>query len=217
MATLRLSDSDKQQLCNQFFAELSRCRHNRKFPLKKKQIYKLGLTILPKDVRKAFRLLSEKAGYLVAEECRRATIQISDTNNEYRAIVSYIRWPSREDGIVPPDHEHYPVLLEWCQNFHEIHAKVELAGDYVRSIVCACTSAGQIKRILPDEVLRLLPAHITRSFGDAERQSRIPASFRPDPIAEENLVSMLALAAISPEKRKGIAVYLHRITIEVEL
>ncbi len=205
MATARLSDQDKGTIVHNFNAILTRVTNNKVFPLADEDMYAWGIRQLRKEIREPYEFLIERAKYLVSVASYNTSFFIE--SSEYRYEVShYAKWPCKSLTIRETDPLHKAVLayVEW---YYDSINTTQAANRYQHNAIHCCTSAGQITRIFPPEVIRFLPDNIVGTLGDATRKSRIPESFSPNEEELENLMQMLALGSISPEDLTGLNIH----------
>lgn len=212
MATPRLSDHDKSQLTWALEAVIDRALNSKKFPIKKKHFMEWGIKQLSKPVKKAYRLLRDDCPALTHHVSGYGCQFMVRTDSlEYRMSVSGsgVKFPMTDLLILPSDKYHADII-EWAVWHDEVYNKIQAANSYANFLVFACTSSGQLKRLLPQEVMRFIPKHLCY-FKEVERRSRIPASFTPNEQELDNMIQMLAVGSLSPETRKGIAVTINSI------
>lgn len=101
----------------------------------------------------------------------------------------------------------YDEVWQWTRRYCEIYDRVKSASGFVTDVVEHCCTAGQIKRVMQDEILTFLPTYIRSSFNDAERQSRWPSSLPSDCWDDlKTLADTLALGSLSPKDLQGTQV-----------
>lgn len=208
MATQRLSDVDKSFIISRFSAVLRRAGNNLTFPVPtKEEVREWVINCMPAHIRNPYLALRENAPGLVREGgwINYLTIH-NDKGEQYELEFNGVTgWPNWK-GIVTPEHEHYDEVWQWCHDFHTIENQVRRCEKYVDEAIDSCTSAGQIARIFPEDILRFLPHNTLQSLGDAERKSRIPRDFNIDPEMTELVANTMAIGSVCPESRDGVSV-----------
>lgn len=207
MATTRLGDHERGRTIADFNEIIGRAANNKVFPLDPENSWGFGLGLLPDGVRDKYIHLTVVEPSLVTKAGWNPTIVVADNINKWK-IDLYGQAMPKDNMQVPETHPLYQPLIEWCEYHHQIIVDISTADSYLRKIVNACSSAGQIKRLMPPEVLTYLPAKLVLSFGNAERQSRIPRNFQIDKEKMEHFANMLAIGAMSPDKREGMQISL---------
>ena len=215
MATARLSDYDKGKIIRNFNVILNQVTNNKEFPIADEDMMAWGIRQMPKDLRIPYKYLMEHANHLVKTATYNASFYISSDNYKYE-VSHYATWPCKNITIKVTDPLHKDVL-EWVEWYYDMLKKIQAANRYQHGAIHSCTSAGQITRILPPEVIRFLPNKISTTLGDAERKSRIPRGFHHDENELENLLQMLALGSLSPTDHVGLNVAVPRRTTIAEL
>lgn len=210
MPTERLSDDDKSTINGEMDAIINRAMFNKKFPVKSKDLFEWLVDQMPDSHQKAYRLLRAENKKLVSTSGTWGSkFKIRDANTEYTVQVT-AKVPY-DYVVVAENDSRNAEVVEWLLWYEDLKIKVDSASSYAATLVWACTSAGQLKRLLPKEVLRFIPTHLL-NFDDVERRSRIPRSFKPDSDKMDNLMQMLALGSLSPKERKGLDIELHHKT-----
>lgn len=203
MPTLRLSDNDKCSITSEFDIVLNKARNNHVFPLDKDELWELFVDIFPPHCASAYRELYQWKSSLLRTGgyCSYMTLD-DDVGGRYKiTIIGVQNLPDVEPEYV--EGKWYPELLKWAREYYDTDRKVCKAQRYVAHAVDNCTSAGQILRVLPEDCAKFLPSKVTSTFSQAERRSRIPRDFTPDPEKAELVLNMLALGSISPN-HKGL-------------
>jgi hypothetical protein len=201
MATARLSDDDKRSIRNTISKVINRALNNKKFPIKKDDVWGVAMDQMKKRHRKAYELLTNECSDLVTKTNRwGAYLRIQSPTHTYALMMSQ-RLPKSE-LIVRENYPCHAELLAWAEWYAELEEKLADANVFCAELIESCTSVGQVKRLLPDEALRFVPDHLL-DFSEVERRSRVPAGFTPEPDRMDNLMQMLALGSLSPEKRRG--------------
>ncbi len=201
MATARLDDNEKSRIGTGIGTIIGRALHNKQFPLEKEDVFDWILGQIPESHEKAYRLLESEHPELVKKQSYGCDFKILSTTHSYQiGVTSEV--PYNHILINPFDPRHAAVL-EWAEWWFGVKEQVGEGCNYVEELVWACTSVGQLKRLLPPEILRFVPSHLL-DFSEVIRRSRIPASFTPDAVKMEAMMKILTLGAISPEQRKGM-------------
>lgn len=201
MATARLSDDERSSIVNTIERITARALLNKEFPIAKEDATAWVISQLPKPIRKAYLLLKADEPELVTEKSYASDFRIkSDTMMFQIGIDAPV---PRDHILVQPSDVHHADIIKWAEWEVDIKKKVDAADSYISELVYSCTSVGQLKRLLPQEIMRFIPKHLL-DFSEVERRSRIPASFTPVADDLESMMNMLTLGAISPEKRKGM-------------
>lgn len=208
MPTLRLGDSERRSIKNQFGRILERAKNNQPFPLDNSDFPEFGYSLLPEPMAIHYAALrADPLGkHVTAASTWRPEIVIVGDDFKYDLSLTGTDAEVPCDKlVVSPTHPKYAEILAWSENYSEIQHRVGQAKDLVREIVGCSTSIGQVKRLLAGEVMRFVPEHMVALLEQAERRSRIPASFNTEGLEGkmDNLVQTLALASLSPETRAG--------------
>lgn len=204
MPTLRLSDNDKCSITSEFDIVLNKARHNHVFPLDKDELQSLFVDSFPVNIASAYREIHQWKPSLLRTGgyCAYMTL-VDEVDGTYKiTIMNATSLPDVEPHFVRGS-KWYPELLKWVREYYDTNNKILEAQRYVEVAVRNCTSAGQILRVLPEDCTKFLPAKVTSTFNQAERRSRIPRDFTPDPEKAELVLNMLALGSISPD-HKGL-------------
>ena len=205
MPTLRLGDSERQQIRIAFSNAMARGLNNKAFPLSEDDFPEFGYSLLTPAIADAYSYLHEHAHQLVRSSSYRPDFKIADEVYRYGVNIRGVSMPM--DGMeVPRSHPRYDEILDWTATYGDIQEKIVEAKSTVQEIVRASSSAGQIKRVMQEDILRFLPWHMQDSFNDAERRSRWPSGLQKTGMTQklDQLGQMLALGAISPEQQPGI-------------
>jgi hypothetical protein len=206
MTTKRLSDWDRQQIIDGYKRKLRRCLHNKQFPIKKDDLETWGISLLDPVIYDKWKYLREHVPDMVKDfSYFHSTFTISDDNYVYKVKGYKVPLPY-DDIVVPHDHPTHPEVLAWVQWYDDMELRRASAVTWLHKCVAHCHSIGQVKRVLPEEILRFSPDHMLKTLKDAERQSRIPAGFNIDEEKMKNLADTLALASISPEDEPDVDV-----------
>ncbi len=202
MATARLTDNDKSEIAGNLSNVINRALNNKKFPLRKEKVFNWLSNQMKSTHRDAYLLLRDECPKLITN-CRswEANFFIRSDINEYKVSI-HTKIPTPELRIHLND-PHYSDVLEWVKWYWELHAKVDEADTYAHHLIWGCTSVGQIKRLLPDEILRFVPSHLL-DFSEVERKSRVPRGVSQNTDQFENMMQMAALGALSPSEAKGV-------------
>ena len=201
MATSRLSDDEKQSICRAVNMTTKRAMFNKEFPVPQEEVMDWLIKQMPKPIRKAYILLRADASDLVKHQGFACDFDIHSDTHEYRINIRP-KVPRNHILIRKKDYYHADVI-KWAKWEVDTQKAVDNATSYFDSLVCSCTSVGQLKRMLPDEIMRFIPSHLL-DFSNVERRSRIPASFTPDNERLEAMMHMLTVGSISPEELKGV-------------
>lgn len=214
MPTLRLSDNDKTNITTEFDIVLNKARNNHVFPLDKDELWEVFVDTFPPNCASAFRELHQWKPSLLSTGSYCAYMTLADeVDGTYKVtIIGASHVPDVEPHFVedssssafcPLSTRWYPELLKWARAYYDTDRKVLEAQRYVGYAIDECTSAGQILRVLPEDCVKFLPSKVTSTFSQAERRSRIPRDFTPNPEKAELVLNMLALGSISPD-HKGL-------------
>lgn len=204
MATLRLADDEKRNITSGIRNLIGRAHHNKPFPIDEKDIFEWVVDQLPLHQRKAYRLLRKELPVLTRADNYSSNFEIADTLLTYLIHVG-TKLPMPGVFILKAD-PHHQEVIDWAEHYMDLNDKTRKAEYHIGDLISSCTSVGQIKRLMPEEALRLIPSHLL-DFSEVERRSRIPASFFPDKDKMENLMQMITLGSISPESRKGLSAW----------
>lgn len=203
MPTKRLSDYDRTRIHRSFGAVSRRALNSKPFPLTEEEIPEFGISLLEPKVAECYTYLQEFGVDLVRVSAYHPDFRIRSDTREFEVNMYRVSMP--KDGLVVlENHPRYTEILAWAMHYHEIEKKVVSGNQYLRTVVNSCTSLGQIKRVLQDEIIRFVPERMQRHFAGAERQSRIPRGFTPDRERLEELANILAIGSLSPEEKPGV-------------
>jgi hypothetical protein len=209
MPTLRLTDSDKSWIVSSFSTPLHRCTNSLPFPLKEtKDIEEWVQDCIPVKIWDSWKYLMDNCRSTVSHlgYTKIAFVETDDgTGNKYRIFLYGSDtgcWPHYEPTCKKGD-LHYEEILKWAKQYAAVQEQVDEAMRYMQRGVWACTSAGQIARIFPENVLRFLPSRAGSSLSNAERKSRVPSGFEINHETCDLLERMLALGTISPNSQEG--------------
>ena len=216
MPTMRLGDNEHQQIYNSFKRVAKRANNNKVFPLVKDDFPEFGYSLLEPRIAERYIFLRNEAVALTSCESWNPSIYVNTKEYKYYITLAsntYIKMPL-DDMVVPDTHPKYAKLLKWAEEQHAVETRVNLAMNDLETIVYSCSSVGQIKRVLQEDILCFIPDYMRSTFTHAERRSRIPAGLGAD-IKElarqlEEIAYVLALGSISPEKREGMDVTVKR-------
>lgn len=212
MATARLSDQEKCSIVNSVERTIKRALHNKVFPVPEDEISEWVTNQLPTRIREAYLLLREEDRGLVKKQGYGCDFIIHSDTHKYQIGVS--KWVPKNGLVISPHDPYHASVLEWAAWNSETKDAVSAADDYISSLVWSCTSAGQLKRLLPVEIMRFIPDHLL-DFSLVERRSRIPNSFNPDKKQLEAMMDLLVVGSLSPIERKGAFADLeHKVKIE---
>lgn len=213
MATARLNDDERQNISNAITRIIQRALHNKEFPVPKEEVTEWITNQLPKPIREAYRLLRADAPDLVIQQSYSCDFDICSDTYKYRIGISQ---PVPTNNImVLTTAKYHAAVIEWVEWEVKTKNQSEDAESYIETLVWSCTSSGQLKRLLPQEVMRFIPNYLL-DFSQVERRSRIPNGFKPDTDRMENMLYMLTVGAISPEHCKGMAATSDYVTLIAE-
>ena len=203
MATIRLDDINRNNIINGFDNILERATNNKPFPLAKEDIWKFGLSLLPDKTAECYMYLREHNKQLTTATGWHPSFILKDNEHTYEVTLY--------DGSLPRNgmevgglHPEFSSLHGWASQYCNLQSHVRKSSQIVRRIIRACSSSGQIKRVMQPEILRFLPDHILESFNEAERQSRIPRGLELHEGDLETLMNTLAIASLSPREIGGV-------------
>jgi hypothetical protein len=202
MATERLTDNDKDEIVSKIGGIAERALYNKKFPVKKAKVFNWISKQMKPTHRKAYLLLTDEFPALV-NKCGswQANFIIK---SKYDKFTVDIRTAVPVAEILIKDIDRYHAdIITWCEWYQEMKDQVNDAHIYARTLVYACTTVGQVKRLFPDEILRFVPSHLL-NFSDVERRSRVPNSLSLEPERFENMMQTVAIGALSPDEMKGL-------------
>ena len=212
MPTLRIGDRERSSINSAFEHVTKRAKNNKPFPLIETDFPEFGLSLLDPRVAGPYELLMELDKDLLASTPYAPDFTLDDGEYEYTIGVYRVAMP--KSGMVLPDnHPRHAELLEWVISQCAIERKVAEATAYLYTITEACSSIGQLKRVLPAEIIRFVPDHMQSYFAEAERRSRVPAALCIDTDLLNVLADVLTLGSISPEARTGLQAFVHKTTI----
>jgi hypothetical protein len=204
MPTRRLSDWDKSNLVDEFERILDRWKNAQPFPIEEANLRNWLLSLLPRDVESAYRLLMRTDKSMVQDCISYTSLTLDTLEGQYWINVNI--WNSDEkfpNTLYQLDTDDYAFVevLEWARLYHATGHNARAAYDYVQELVWSCTSAGQVDLLLPEEVKQYIPSSMVSSLKGAERKSRVPRSFERDEEAERIFINALAVGSLSPKDR----------------
>lgn len=208
MATARLSLSDKGDIQRGFRSTLNRSLNNKQFPIAKDDLFEFGIKCLPEDVGERYAWLHEHDKALTSAHSWRPDIEIvaphptePDVTRTY-TITTEGKLP-KDPMKCPASHPQHAEVLAWAEWYSTQYDSVRHATNYIERLVDVCTTVGQIKRVLPPEVMSSIPAWMQQTLNEAIRKSRIPRPWVESkwntPEFQENFMQTLVLGAISLE------------------
>lgn len=210
MPTLRLTDSDRSWIVSSFILPLQRCTNSLPFPIQEtNDIVEWARDCTPTKLWDAWEYLTDNCSSTVTSlgYSKTAFVETDDgTGNKYRIYLyggDTGKWPHYEPTC-KEGNLHYEEILEWAKQYAHVQEQVDEATRYMQKGVWACTSAGQVARIFPENVLRFLPSKAKSTLGNAERKSRVPSGFEINHETCDLLERMLALGTISPDNQEGV-------------
>lgn len=212
MPTMRLSPNDKSSISHQFTRVLYRAPNSHTFPVPEDELEDWVFSLMPESVSDAYKLVKQYDKKLIQQAGWCFDMKVYKPLTETIAEGEYLlRVDTSKDlpnfsPMIREGCDHYEEILKWSQDVNELNKKTAIAERYVDSAIESCTSAGQIVRVLPEDCFRFVPDFVLNTLADAERRSRIPASFEPDKKKEQFVLDMLAIGSISPETRPGLDV-----------
>lgn len=206
MPTARLSYDDKMTIQRSFHRTLSKATNSYPFPLKESDpiTQTLGMDMLPDETRAVYDRMLRLDKELVAKPPEwRAWFYAWDWirgEGDIRYRIEGFGLTVPKNGLILPNtHPCHADIVKWASNWHSIKVSVQLAVHYLNDAVEACTTIGQLKRVLPEDFMRYMPESLTSTLGDAERGSRVPRSFTPDATKCEALGKMLTIGSLAPD------------------
>jgi hypothetical protein len=209
MATLRLDDGFKAQIVSHFREPLNRVMHNAKFPIEEKDVWDVGLSLLPPEVKDAYLYVSEYNDDMT-RTCRWIpSLYILDGDYKYSLTVQDSGASLPYDNMhMPRTHPLHDEVLKFAIAQTEAQKQLTKADDTLTHIIWNCTSIGQVKRIMEKDadLLKFVPEHMQRTFAEAERRSRIPKAYTRTPADLQHLGQVLATGSLSPKNVVGTRV-----------
>ena len=210
MPTKRLSTYDKDNLCHKFRNIIYKCSNTQHFPVKKTEVVEWTRSLLPESVIVAFDVLLDYSKQLEMGSTLARTaysdvmFELHTDDATYKGEFNV--WGIEED-VVPCTYtiregdRFFDELARWAEERRKTQHKIRDAINYIEQLIHSCTSSGQVKLLLPDEVDKFLSSSLLHSLQFAERKSRIPQSWTKNKEREENFMEMLALGSLSPDER----------------
>ena len=203
MPTPRLTDENKRDIARKFYYVLRRASWNKPFPVTEKddpKLKNLGLLCIEEQARIHYEALLKLDESLLKPSAWKTEMSISDDD-----FVYYLEGRDmdiiKQNLRIPIEYPHHDAILEWAQFNSCVEQDVKTAGEIIGKVIDSCSTVGQIKRVLPEDLLRYVPDVLTMQLGEAERASRIPRHLDIDKEKIEHLGNMLALASISPKEQ----------------
>jgi len=205
MPTLRLGDNEKSEIRSAFKRVIYRAKNNVPFPLQEHDFPEFGYDLLEPRIAKHYEFLRDEAEFLTKASAWTPNFNVRSATDEYNISLPRMTLPS-DNLLLPETHHRHAEILEWAIGYDRMNDRVRAAQSFLNNIVECCSSAGQIRRVLSDDILRFVPDYMQHTFKDAERKSRIPASLGMDGFAESivELTDVLALGTLSPKNMVGI-------------
>lgn len=208
MPTLRLGDQEKSDIKEAFHTATTKAKNNKPFPLTEADFPEFGYTLLSDETRLHYQWLRENNEDLTKVVSWGPEVNLKNADALYEiALHSGVSMP-KDNLVVPETHPKYLEILEWAQFYCKTATRVRISNEYLSEIVNECCSTGQIRTVLRPEIMVFLPEHMMSSFGNAERKSRWPRGLATEGAKEKliELADVLALGALSPNKREGLNV-----------
>lgn len=204
MPTMRLGDGERSTIINAFGKVAKRATNSKIFPLVEDDFPEFGYSLLPYQVAEAYKFLKDNHDDLVNSSSTFAPdFRIHSEDHAYKVELYAEELPC--DGLIVPDsHPRYTELITWAQEYNSIIVRVSSAMHYLGGIINECSSMGQIRRVLSDEIIQFVPDYMQESFKDAERRSRIPKNVTLNADRHSELADILAIGSLSPENISGI-------------
>jgi hypothetical protein len=205
MPTKRLTDHDKSWTEHQYTRVFTKAINAHEFPLKKEEIRDWFIDSMPSSIASAYREVFDFNKNLLSTSgyCSYFKIYLPEKTGYYSCTAMDIGHMPHFEPKFLEGSSHYDEVIKWAAQYWTTNEKIKAVHEYVEAAIYACTSAGQLQRVLPEESLRFLPGEVASTFKHAERKSRIPRDFAVNKHMEELLMEMLALGSISPEDRLG--------------
>jgi len=210
MPTKRLSDYDRQEIVSAISNLIDRPFYAVKLDIDPLEQYQFLFEMLPADIGEAYmkmyhfnvesvRSTKEPKVFvyttdpLAAPDEKHVPGRYAVELRVPQPLPQYFQW-----HITKAQHgEFHRKLEEWC------HAKAQLrfmegrAYRYADKCIGKCTSAGQVKRVLPG-IEMYMPHGVKQSLQEAERRSRIPQGLNIDHERRQELMVMLARGHLCP-------------------
>lgn len=205
MPTIRLGDAERAQIRGAFHRIMKRATNNRPFPLTEEDFPEFGYSLLDPLLVIHYEYLRENAPELTTASGWRPDFKVRSKEFVYKINLERVSMP--KDGLLVPDaHPMQPEILEWAEHYYMMDQRVEYASKFLRGIVDTCSSTGQIRRVLSEDIIRFIPEYMQQAFKDAERRSRIPTNLCMDGFAEKlvDLADVLAIGSLSSEEQGGL-------------
>lgn len=209
MPTLRLGDRERAEIRSGFARVANRASNNKQFPLTEEDITEFGYSMLEPRIAKYYEFLRDEASDLTSAATWNPEFKVRGKEHVYEITLHGVTLP-KEGLLLTDDHAMYRPILVWAREQWDVELRIARAIGYLHEIVEKCSSTGQIKRVLQDEIIRFVPEYMQETFGYAERQSRVPAGLNIDKEKLNELANVLALGSISPDDREGIGTTVNR-------
>lgn len=209
MPTKRLSTYEKENLVYKFRDIIYKCSNSQHFPVKKNELVEWTRSLLPESVVVAFDVMMDYSKQLEASPtlARTAysdvTFQLETDDATYKG--EFNAWNVEGDILaciytIKEGDMYFDEMVRWAEERRKTQHKIKDAIHYIEQLIHACTSAGQVKLLLPDEVDKFLPSSLLHSLQWAERKSRVPRHWNENKEREQVFMEMLALGSLSPKE-----------------
>ena len=208
MPTKRLSHYDRENILRPLKQTLEREMQQRPFPIESPEVFaEVLLSYAPERLRTAINILAKDAPNALNKRWSQSVdlgkprVWDGSTNTRPKQASIYVpdrilvnlEW--RLDEECQPT---WDLIEPWVQQRVEVSERAERASGYFQKAIWSCSTAGQVKRVLP-ELVEILPNELKESLGEAVRPSRWPLEFQASEDHNEHL-SYLAYCSLLPKE-----------------
>jgi len=206
MPTKRLSHYDRESILRPLKQTLERETQQRPFPIESPEVFaKVLLSYMPESIRTAIETLEAEEPNALNKrwstdvDLGRPRVWDGSTTPKQASIcipvrvLVNIKW-RLDEGCQPT----WDLIEPWIQQRVEVSERAGRANGYFQEAIWACSTAGQVKRVLP-ELVQILPDELQASLGEAVRPSRWPLEFQASEDHNEHL-AYLAYCSLLPKE-----------------
>ena len=179
MATKRLSEYDRRQIKNAIKEITGKADNFYPFPIQDNDEIKKWLhTLVPLILKDAYDILAQRVNENFFNHSTYTEVVFYTDMHKYDFMPVHEYMP-RFTYNLTEDNPHWGEITDWAFKRCALQKEVVLAESYLCRAIDACSTAGQIKRILP-ELIGLLPEGIKSSIFQAARISRFPGAWKDE-------------------------------------
>lgn len=208
---MRLSNSEKNNISIELKNVVNRLPRSVQFPVKYEQRTSLLDGLYDDSLHQAWDTLKKCNEHMLAEtSSHRFRFLYKETDEAQSWLVIEFRHPAYGPHLnkgydsgklitLDRNYAHYDKLFDWGVHKATAFEEAQMARKYVEAGVLACTSFGQVARILPG-VHQYLHERYGKSLECAERKSRVPISFASEysPELRDKVMNVIAKASLVP-------------------